>query len=81
MRSALLVQPIGEPPGNEPDLLDRSAAVVGFDHKRLDLRALMEGKASDPKAWPDPFTDDGSKPVFWTEVEPGHYVRISREDA
>ena len=28
-----------------------------------------------------PFTDDGSTPVFWTEVEPGHYVRIAREGA
>jgi peptide/nickel transport system ATP-binding protein len=48
---------------------------------RLDLRALMEGKASDPKAWPQPFTDDGSRPVLWTEVEPGHYARIAREGA
>ena len=48
---------------------------------RLDLRALMEGKASDPRAWPHPFTDDGSRPVLWTEVEPGHYARIAREGA
>ncbi|MBN9087381.1 MAG: ABC transporter ATP-binding protein [Reyranella sp.] len=48
---------------------------------RLDLRALMEGKASDPKAWPHPFTDDGSRSVLWTEVEPGHYARIAREGA
>ena len=37
------------------------------------------GKASDPKAWEHPFTDDGSKPVLWTEVETGHYVRIARD--
>ncbi len=47
--------------------------------QRLDLRALMEGKASDPSQWPQPFTDDGSVPVYWTEVEPGHYVRLSRD--
>jgi hypothetical protein len=29
--------------------------------------------------WPAPFTDDGSVPVFWTEVEDGHYVRIARD--
>ncbi|MGE5151309.1 MAG: dipeptide ABC transporter ATP-binding protein [Rhodospirillaceae bacterium] len=58
-----------------------SAVPMPDPDQRLDLRALMEGKASDPKAWEHPFTDDGSKPVFWTEVEPGHYVRISREDA
>jgi peptide/nickel transport system ATP-binding protein len=58
-----------------------SAVPMPDPKQRLDLRALMEGKASDPKAWPRPFTDDGSTPVFWTEVETGHYVRISREDA
>jgi peptide/nickel transport system ATP-binding protein len=56
-----------------------SAVPVPDPNQRLDLRALMEGKASDPKAWPAPFTDDGSRPVFWTEAEPGHYVRIARE--
>jgi peptide/nickel transport system ATP-binding protein len=56
-----------------------SAVPMPDPNQRLDLRALMEGKASDPRAWPHPFTDDGSRPVLWTEVEPGHYVRISRE--
>ena len=57
-------------------------AVPRFDMKpgeRLDLRALMEGKASDPMQWPEPFKDDGRTPLFWTEAEPGHYVRIARE--
>ena len=49
--------------------------------QRLDLRALMEGKASSPADWPAPFTDDGTSEVLWTEVEPGHYVRIAREKA
>jgi peptide/nickel transport system ATP-binding protein len=56
-----------------------SAVPMPDPDQRLDLRALMEGKASDPKAWPHPFTDDGARPVFWTEVEPGHYARVSRE--
>jgi len=56
-----------------------SAVPMPNPDQRLDLRALMEGKASDPKAWPAPFTDDGARPVLWTEAEPGHYVRIARE--
>jgi peptide/nickel transport system ATP-binding protein len=47
--------------------------------QRLDLHALMEGKASDPTQWPQPFTDDGTAPVYWTEIEPGHYVRLARD--
>jgi len=57
-----------------------SAVPMPDPKHRLDLRALMEGKASDPKAWPAPFTDDGSHPVLWTEVEPGHYARIARSN-
>ncbi|HKV15358.1 MAG TPA: ABC transporter ATP-binding protein [Reyranella sp.] len=49
--------------------------------QRLDLEALMEGKASDPKAWPAPFTDTGAQTLQWTEVEPGHHVRMVRGDA
>ena len=48
---------------------------------RLDLGALMEGKASDPTVWPTPFRDDGKTPLFWTEAEPGHYVRMARGGA
>jgi peptide/nickel transport system ATP-binding protein len=47
---------------------------------RLDLGALMEGKASEPSAWPEPFKDTGEQPLFWTEVEPGHYVRVARTE-
>ena len=46
--------------------------------QRLDLRALMEGKASDPTAWPDPFRDDPTHRVEWTEVTPGHHVRMAK---
>ncbi|MEO1191112.1 MAG: ABC transporter ATP-binding protein [Pseudomonadota bacterium] len=42
---------------------------------QLDLTALMAGRASDPAAWPAPFTlsDDNSKHLV--EVAPDHWVR------
>jgi peptide/nickel transport system ATP-binding protein len=55
-----------------------SAVPVPDPNARLDLGALMEGKASDPTAWPDPFRDDPTNQVFWTEASPGHYVRVAR---
>jgi peptide/nickel transport system ATP-binding protein len=55
-----------------------SAVPMPDPDARLDLGALMEGKASDPSVWPEPFRDDGRTPLLWTEVEPGHYIRISR---
>ena len=66
------------------DVLDRceyAQCLQGLRHivDPDDLRALMEDKASDPKAWPAPFTDTGDNELLWTEVEPGHYVRMSRE--
>ena len=42
---------------------------------KLDLSALMEGKASSPAAWPQPFTIDGSSSLGLVEFEPGHFVR------
>jgi peptide/nickel transport system ATP-binding protein len=58
-----------------------SAVPVPDPNQRLDLRALMEGKASDPRQWPAPFSDTGAAPLFWTEAEPGHFVRMMREAA
>ena len=55
-----------------------SAVPMPDPDARLDLGALMEGKASDPSAWPEPFRDDATNQVFWTEASPGHYVRIAR---
>ena len=55
-----------------------SAVPMPDPDRRLDLRALMEGKASDPSQWPEPFTDTGKNKLFWTEAEPGHYVRVTR---
>jgi peptide/nickel transport system ATP-binding protein len=58
-----------------------SAVPIPDPDRRLDLRALMEDKASNPKEWPEPFTDTGANKLLWTEVEPGHYVRMTREVA
>ena len=55
-----------------------SAVPVPDPNARLDLGALMEGKASDPTAWPEPFRDDPTNQVFWTETTPGPYVRVAR---
>jgi peptide/nickel transport system ATP-binding protein len=55
-----------------------SAVPMPDPDARLDLGALMEGKASDPTAWPEPFRDDPTNQVFWTETTPGHFVRVAR---
>ncbi|CAN5714113.1 ABC transporter ATP-binding protein [soil metagenome] len=57
-----------------------SAVPVPNPDARLDLSALMEGKASDPSAWPEPFRDTGGSEARWTEMSPGHYVRIVPTD-
>ena len=51
-------------------------------NRRLDLSLLMEGRASDPSAWPRPFTiDDQSQPAL-IELGGGHCVRAdARADA
>ena len=43
--------------------------------RRLDFKALMEGKASDPKAWPNPFRLDGSGQVSMIDLGNAHFVR------
>ncbi|MBL8673419.1 MAG: ABC transporter ATP-binding protein [Rhodospirillales bacterium] len=45
--------------------------------KKLDLHALMEGKASMPQAWPAPFTDTGVEPLEWLDLGRGHFVRAA----
>jgi len=42
--------------------------------QRLDFRRLMEDRASDPGAWPEPFRRERAKPLGLFEVAPGHVV-------
>jgi peptide/nickel transport system ATP-binding protein len=52
------------------------AAVPEPDPERpLDLRALMDGRASDPAAWPPPFTID-HRPSRLVDQGGGHLVRL-----
>jgi len=56
------------------------AAVPRADpSERLDLTALMEGRVSEPAAWPAPFTIAGGAPPALVEVSPGHRVRAAPE--
>jgi peptide/nickel transport system ATP-binding protein len=44
---------------------------------RLDLDALMEGRASDPTAWPAPFTRDGANHLQLIKIGEGHFVEAA----
>ncbi|MBV9554270.1 MAG: ABC transporter ATP-binding protein, partial [Alphaproteobacteria bacterium] len=44
---------------------------------RLDFAQLMEDKASDPAAWPEPFRRDPDNPPRLIEVAPRHFVEAS----
>ena len=46
------------------------------DHP-LDFHRLMEGRASDPAAWPEPFRRGADDRVRLLEVGPGHWVEAS----
>ncbi|TAK43967.1 MAG: ABC transporter ATP-binding protein [Betaproteobacteria bacterium] len=45
--------------------------------RKLDFTALMEGKASNPAAWPEPFRLDGSRCPGMLDLGDGHLVRAS----
>ena len=44
---------------------------------RLDFQRLMEGRASDPAAWPEPFRRVPGVPLQLIETAPGHWVEAS----
>ena len=44
---------------------------------RLDFHELMEGRASDPRAWPEPFRRDPGVTLELFEMEPGHFVEAT----
>jgi peptide/nickel transport system ATP-binding protein len=43
--------------------------------RKLDFAQLMEERASDPAAWPRPFTDDGQTRPVMRDLGNGHFVR------
>jgi peptide/nickel transport system ATP-binding protein len=43
--------------------------------RKLDFAALMEGKASDPDAWPAPFRLEGSGQTHLLDIGASHFVR------
>jgi peptide/nickel transport system ATP-binding protein len=43
--------------------------------RKLDFHALMEGKASVPGAWPQPFRIDGAAPTDMIDIGGKHFVR------
>ncbi|MFQ5994485.1 MAG: hypothetical protein ACE5K1_05275 [Acidiferrobacterales bacterium] len=45
---------------------------------RLHLRALMDGKVSDPLAWPEAFRSDGSERLDFIDLGDGHMVRAQQ---
>ncbi len=49
--------------------------------KRLDLGALMEGKASDPAAWPEPYRIDDGRADRLHDLGDGHFVRLTGDPA
>ncbi|MBV9587405.1 MAG: ABC transporter ATP-binding protein, partial [Alphaproteobacteria bacterium] len=48
---------------------------------RLDFNQLMEGRASDPRAWPQPFRREPDVPLELHEIEPGHCVEATARPA
>ncbi len=54
------------------------AAVPSPDlDRKLDFAALMEGRASDPTAWPQPFRLDAATSSTMLDVGNGHFVRAN----
>jgi peptide/nickel transport system ATP-binding protein len=43
--------------------------------RQLDLSALMEGKASEPTSWPEPFTVNGTRHLEMVDLGAQHFVR------
>lgn len=41
----------------------------------LDFGRLMDERASNPAAWPEPFAHDPQRPTQWLELGDGHFVR------
>ena len=46
----------------------------------LDFERLEEGRASDPTAWPAPYTIDETHEAHLVDIGEGHFVRMSDEE-
>jgi peptide/nickel transport system ATP-binding protein len=46
-------------------------------HQPLDFERLAEDRASDPAAWPAPYTIDEAHPAHLVDIGDGHFVRMS----
>ncbi len=53
-----------------------AAVPVPDPGRRLDLGALMDGRASDPAEWPEPYGLGEDAPAHMSEVAEGHFVRV-----
>jgi peptide/nickel transport system ATP-binding protein len=56
-----------------------SAVPVPDPGRRLDLTALMEGRASDPRSWPAPFTVGEHAHLALMQISREHFVRMSED--
>jgi len=54
-----------------------AAIPVPDPEHHLDFNRLMEGRASDPTAWPEPFRRVPGRPAQLVDVAPGHCVEAS----
>jgi peptide/nickel transport system ATP-binding protein len=76
-REALFRQPV------HPYTRALLAAVPKPDpNDRLNLGALMDGRASEPTAWPAPFTQGGAEDpekIGFIDLGEGHFVRADRD--
>ena len=50
-------------------------------NQRLDFDRLAEDRASNPAAWPAPFTIDADHEAHLVDIGEGHYVRMSGREA
>jgi len=48
-------------------------------NQKLDFKELMEGKASNPEIWPEPFNLVTGNHAKLTEIDDNHFVRVSAE--
>jgi peptide/nickel transport system ATP-binding protein len=43
--------------------------------RQLDLTGLIDGRATEPANWPEPFTIDANRHLEFVDLGDGHFVR------